>query len=182
MNFLKIIFLIIVLALTACSNGSRQSNSLQKPLLSSIISTHDTTLFLFWTGWCGGSKERLKEYFHLDSFLKTNNHNNVAVVSVVVDDNVSDTTMKGQNKAGMLSYRISNAGSNAFINRIKLKKFLKSNFEKHDFKKLNGFFYSILVELLVTKKFEVYEENKNHRILKYRYGLQGIKVEIQEKE
>lgn len=156
LRYLLISLPISIFFLISCGRYTKQY-TINDKILDSLVKSKDTTFVLCWTKWCGGSKQALLDYIQLDSFIR-NNRPQLQTIFIAFDDNVSDSTISKQRELGLLSFRIDHAGTNAFMNRKSLKSFLKQTFEKKDFNSINGFFYPVPVELIVTKSFDVVEE------------------------
>lgn len=167
--------LIVLFLFCQCSNKPYTNRyNISSTELASQIKNTDTSIIVFYTGWCGGYSNIETLY---TSYLDKINEKsiNAQVILLACDDDLADSIiLKWQNR-GFVSYRIA-AGNNAWTNRRSIKKIIKEVFPNESVKGLNAISFPIPVELWVIQSGNILNKEDMENNTRYSDWLLDVKT------
>ena len=86
-------------------------------------------------------------------------NNNINLVLIASDANVSLDTIKAQRDMGFNAYYLQRAGKNPIVNRIKIKKYITKFLNGHKLKAIEKFGFGIPVQLMFDRKGQLLNSN-----------------------
>lgn len=146
--------------------------------LDSLIRQKDTTILIFYTGWCGGIKNIDNVYSIYVKKIQLKQAD-MQVILLAADDDISDSAIISRRELGFLSFRLE-AGANAYVNRKRIKATIDGLFPDHQIKELKKIGFPIPIELWVTKNkrvFNEYDLSNTYELSDKLLDVKTIKVE-----
>lgn len=150
---------IIAFMATSCGKNNEKEllpYAIRPDELETIIHGKGHSLLLFWTGWCGGATGRIPDYIK-DQNEVVNKGLDIQLILIAADANISSAQIEAHRKAGIQSYYLKGAGTQPFLNRGVIKRFIDRLLPGTQLQQLQGSVgnFGIPVELIMNRQMEV---------------------------
>lgn len=174
----NILWLIVLTSiLTSCSSKLDVDSKyiINQEALKDSLKQKEKTLVLFWTNWCGASKQTIKDHYlpMMDS-IKRNNLD-LKLILLASDENIKVETIEEQRALGISAFYIEKPGGIAILNRMSIKDFINDVFPDNEMEHISKFQFGIPVELLINKELDLINEKDENLSFEYKVKiLSGI--------
>lgn len=137
--------------------------------LRDTIKLNTNSIVVFWTDWCGASKQNLKNtYLPLFDSIQSNNLD-FKLILIAGDNNIPFSEIKAYKEKGISAFYIPKSGGHPIGTRLALRKYINKAFPDNEISQIKFDSFIIPIILLVDKDLNVINDLNRNIVYEFIY-------------